>query len=141
VRYPRLHGKSRNGKRGSRIRHSAGVIGLPRASSLPAELGASSGESDMQRSLRNRHEGHLIGTRANCLSLRGVHARKPGGQHMPSTNPCQSPGSGAKVRSLSSVDRVPATYFIGATAQDVRLEAQLVSLGSRATEGQLLPAG
>jgi hypothetical protein len=37
--------------------------------------------------------------------------------------------------------RVPATYFIGATAQDVRLEAQLVSLGSRATEGQLLPAG
>ena len=60
---------------------------------------------------------------------------------MPSTNTCQSPGPGAEVRSLSSVDRVPATYFIGATAQDVRLEAQLVSLGSRATEGRLLTAG
>jgi hypothetical protein len=50
-------------------------------------------------------------------------------------NICQSPGLGAEVRSLSSVDRVPATYFIGAAAQDVRLEAQLVSLALEEPKG------
>ena len=50
-------------------------------------------------------------------------------QHMPVPRPR------AEVRSLSSVDRVPATYFIGAAAQDVRLEAQLVSLALEQPKG------